>query len=224
MRRSVGGQPTLLLSAAIGADTQTREVDDQVDDELLDLLASTVTPLGLELLDVERRDRLVRVVVDRAGGVDLDTISEATRVISAALDRHDPIPGRRYTLEVSSPGVERPLRTPEHFARAVGETVSVRTVSGGQGERRVIGRLAAVDAHGLVIEADDIPGGRRRLGFDEVQRARTVFEWGPASARAGRGAPSRTRARRERAAAKKTGQAQARARGAVAAGKKAGTP
>jgi len=160
-----------------------------VDDELFALLASTVTPLGLELVDVERRERVLRVVIDRPGGVDLDAVAEATAVVSAALDRHDPVPGR-YTLEVSSPGVERPLRTPAHFARAVGETVSVRTVAGGEGERRVSGRLAEADDEGFVLEGDDVPGGRRRLRYDEVQRARTVFEWGTRRA-GGAGVPRR---------------------------------
>ncbi|HLX87663.1 MAG TPA: ribosome maturation factor RimP, partial [Acidimicrobiales bacterium] len=117
-----------------------------MDDELFDLLAPTVASFGLELLDVEVKSRLVRVVVDGPGGAGLSAISDATRAVSAALDGHDPMPGERYTLEVSSPGVERPLRTPEHFARAVGETVSVRTRAGEAGERRVTGVLTATDA------------------------------------------------------------------------------
>jgi len=120
------------------------------------------------------------------------------------LDAHDPLPGQRYTLEVSSPGVERKLRTPSHFARAVGETVSVRTVAGAKGERRVTGRLQCADADGFVLEAEDLPGGERRLSYDEIERARTIFEWGsksPSAARQG-GAP-RQAARPQRAAARK---------------------
>ncbi|HVM68176.1 MAG TPA: ribosome maturation factor RimP, partial [Acidimicrobiales bacterium] len=124
------------------------------------------------------RSGLLRVVVDRPGGADLDTISAVTRAVSEELDRHDPFPGHRYTLEVSSPGVERPLRTPAHFARAVGETVSVRTLAGGQGERRVQGTLDSVDDEGIVLTGADLPEGGRRLAFDEIERARTVFEWG----------------------------------------------
>ncbi|HVA03232.1 MAG TPA: ribosome maturation factor RimP [Acidimicrobiales bacterium] len=179
-------------------------MDDQVDDELSDLLASTVAPLGLEVVDIERHSTSVRVVVDRAGGVDLEAIASATRAVSAVLDAHDPFPGQRYTLEVSSPGVERRLRTPVHFERAVGEMVSVRTVAGGKGERRVTGRLRAADADGFVLEGDDLSGGERRLSYDEVERARTVFEWGsksPAAARQGE-AP-RPAARPPRAAARK---------------------
>jgi ribosome maturation factor RimP len=161
-------------------------VDDQVDDELFDLLASTVAPQGLDVVDIERRATSVRVVVDRVGGVDLEAIAAATRAVSVVLDAHDPFPGQRYTLEVSSPGVERRLRTPSHFERAVGEKVSVRTVAGGKGERRVTGRLASVDADGFVLEADDLPEGRRRISYDDVERARTIFEWGSTSPSRGR--------------------------------------
>jgi ribosome maturation factor RimP len=173
-------------------------VDDQVDDELSDLLASTVAPLGLELVDLERRSTMVRVVVDRDGGVDLEAIAAATRAVSAVLDTHDPFPDQRYTLEVSSPGVERRLRTPSHFERAVGETVSVRTVGGAKGERRVTGRLRSADADGFVIESEDMAEGERRLSYDEVERARTVFEWGsksPAASRQGGGARQAARSR-----------------------------
>jgi ribosome maturation factor RimP len=149
-----------------------------VGDELTDLLASTLAPLGLELVDMELRPGTVRVVVDSGDGADLEAIAEATRAVSAVLDTHDPMPGQRYTLEVSSPGVERPLRTARHFERAVGETVTIRTTTGSQGDRRVTGRVAAADADGFVLDGDDLPAGGRRFSYDEVERARTVFEWG----------------------------------------------
>lgn len=164
-------------------------------DELFDVLAPAVAPTGLELVDVEVRSGLVRVTVDGPAGVDLDAIAEATRAVSAALDAHDPLPGR-YTLEVSSPGVERPLRRPEHFRRAVGEQVSIRTVAGGEGERRFSGELVSADDEGVVLAGDGLGEGGRRFAYDEIERARTVFEWGaqprPGSGSAGRrgaGAP-----------------------------------
>jgi ribosome maturation factor RimP len=149
-----------------------------VGDELMDLLASTVSPLGLELVDVELRSGTVRVVVDSAEGTDLEAIAAATRAVSAVLDTHDPMPGKEYTLEVSSPGIERPLRTPRHYIRAVGETVTIRTTTGSKGERRVSGRIASADADGFVLEGDDLPEGGRHFAYSEVERARTVFEWG----------------------------------------------
>ncbi len=126
----------------------------------------------LELVDVEHNGNLLRVTVDRPGGVDLDAISDATRLVSDALDRTDVVPGR-YVLEVSSPGVERPLRTPEHFRRFVGTTVAVRTRPGTDGDRRVEGELEAADDQGVVVAG-------RRLAYDEIERARTVFVWEPA--------------------------------------------
>jgi ribosome maturation factor RimP len=134
-----------------------------------------VAAADLELYDVELAGPILRVLVDKAGGVDLAVLGEVTRRVSEALDAEDPLPGR-YTLEVSSPGLERKLRTPEHFAAALGKQVRVRTVAGTEGERRVEGELTAADEHGVVLAT---PDGERRIAYDEVERARTVFEWGP---------------------------------------------
>ena len=79
--------------------------------------------------------------------------------------------GGRYTLEVSSPGIERPLRTPSHFRRAVGTQVSLRTMPGVEGERRLTGRLDGADD-------DSIELAGRRIPYAAIERARTVFEWG----------------------------------------------
>ena len=114
---------------------------------MIDLFAAlrpVVTAADLELVDVELRSGVLLVTVDRPGGVDLQALTDANRVVSQLLDELDPIPGK-YSLEVSSPGVERTLRTPEHFAKAVGETVSVKTRPQVPGERRLRGRLAAAD-------------------------------------------------------------------------------
>ena len=148
-----------------------------MDDELSDLLASTVVPLGLELVDLERRVTSVRVVVDRTGGVDLEAIAAATRAVSAVLDAHDPFPGQRYTLEVSSPGLERRLRTPAQFKGAIGETVTLRISPPDRAAERVSGTLTGADDAGLELATDT---GPRRATYDEVERARTVFVWGAA--------------------------------------------
>ena len=161
-------------------------------DELHGVLSPLLAAHGLDLVDVEVRPGLVRVTVDRPGGIDLDGLAEANRTVSAALDEIDPLPGR-YTLEVSSPGVERRLRTPEQFTRAIGETVSVRTLPGAGDVRRVQGVLAEAYATGLRIEGAEVPGGTLRLSYDEVERARTVFEWGakPAPSPSRRKAPNK---------------------------------
>ena len=136
------------------------------------LVEPVVAAGGLELFDVRYGGGALQVVVDRPGGVDLDTLSEVTHAVSAALDRHDPLPGR-YTLEVSSPGLERPLRRPAHFRRFVGTEVKVKTHSGVDGERRLHGPLEAADDDGVVV-------GGRRLAYGDIESARTVFHWGPA--------------------------------------------
>jgi ribosome maturation factor RimP len=127
-------------------------------------------PHDVELYDLEVEGPLVRVVVDRAGGVDLEVLSAVTRAVSRALDAADPI-GHRYTLEVTSPGLERKLRTPEQFVRAVGETVKIKTKPDVEGDRRVEGVLSNADSDGITV-------GDRKLAYHEIERARTVFEWG----------------------------------------------
>jgi ribosome maturation factor RimP len=159
-------------------------------EELYDALAPLVARIGLELVDVERHATTLVVTVDREGGIDLDGLAQASSALSAALDELDPFPGR-YTLEVSSPGLERRLRTPAHYARAVGETVTVRTQPGAGPARRLTGTLVAADREGFSIEGADVPDGRATLRFDEVERARTVFEWGASPAPS----PSRAKGR-----------------------------
>jgi ribosome maturation factor RimP len=144
---------------------------------------SIVAPLleerELELYDLELAGGVVKVAVDRPGGVDMEAIGDATRAISRALDEHDPINGH-YTLEVTSPGLERNLRTPEHFTRAVGTPVKIKTLPEVEGDRRVAGTLLAADDEGVTVRIDEHPElAERRLRHDQIERARTVFEWGP---------------------------------------------
>ena len=140
-----------------------------------------VTPVldaaGLDLYDLELAGGVLRVLVDREGGADLDAIAAVTRALSRTLDEHDPIQGR-YTLEVSTPGLERPLRTATHFRGAVGAAVKVKTRPGVEGDRRVDGTVTAAEDDVVTITADD--GTSRTLRYDDIERARTVFVWGPA--------------------------------------------
>ena len=144
-----------------------------------ELLEPLLAADGLELVDLRFSGGALQMFVDRPGGIDLDTISEVTTRVSRLLDEHDPVPGR-YTLEVSSPGVERPLRRPDHFRRFVGSTISVKTRPEVAGERRQQGRLEAADDEGIVIMPSEGTGMgvARSLKYDDIDRARTVFEWG----------------------------------------------
>jgi len=151
--------------------------------ELAGALSPVVAARGLELVDVEVQGAQLTVFVDREGGVGLDELGEATKDVSAALDRIDPMPGR-YTLTVSSPGLERHLRTAAQFERAVGETVTMRVDAGTADVRRLTGTLQAADGTGCTVAGPDVPGGEARISYDQIERARTVFEWGPAPRRA----------------------------------------
>jgi ribosome maturation factor RimP len=112
---------------------------------LTDSLSQPLAAEGFDLEDVSVTKAgarsVVRVVVDRDGGIDLDAVAEASRLVSAVLDEGDgPLPGA-YVLEVTSPGVDRPLTRPRHWQRAVGRLVAVRTQDG----RRVVARLTGAD-------------------------------------------------------------------------------
>lgn len=146
---------------------------------VLPLVEPLVVAEGLELVDVQLAGGSLQVFVDRPGGLDLEAISLLSRRISDVLDENDPVPGR-YVLEVSSPGLERPLRRPEHFRRFVGTPVSVKTKPGVEGERRHKGPLEEADDQGIVVAG-------RHLSYDDIETARTVFEWGgqPKKARKG---------------------------------------
>jgi ribosome maturation factor RimP len=143
-----------------------------VTDRVHELVEPLLAAHDVEVVDVEQLGATLRVTVDRPGGIDLDAVSEATLVVSDALDTNDPIPGH-YTLEVSSPGLERPLRTPAHFQRFVGSDVAVKTKADVDGERRVEGTLESADDEGFVVAG-------RRLSYSDVEKARTVFVWEPA--------------------------------------------
>jgi ribosome maturation factor RimP len=145
--------------------------DQQGNERVRAVVGPPLSGKGFEVVDVERQGPLLRVTVDRAGGIDLEAVTEATRLINDLLDRHDLV-GDKTTLEVSSPGIERPLRTPEHFKRFVGTEVAVKAKAGTEGDRRLAGVLEVADDEGVVVAG-------RRLAYDDIEKARTVFVWPP---------------------------------------------
>ncbi len=174
-----------------------------VADRVYDLLAPVVATTGSELVDVQYAGGILRLAVERAAdtagaetpadpadgsepardGITTDALTEVNRLVSPLLDQHDPVPGR-YTLEVSSPGVERPLRRTEHFARAVGEQIVVKTVPGHEA-RRFRGLLRSIDGGQLGLDVVEIDGVDLdettpiEIDMVDVSSARTHFEWGP---------------------------------------------
>jgi ribosome maturation factor RimP len=147
-----------------------------VSDATRAVVLAAIEPLDVELYDLEHAGGILRVTVDRPGGIDIDAVAEVTRAVSRALDDADPIPGS-YHLEVSSPGLERTLRTPAHWQSAIGERVKVKMRADVDGERRLEGTVASVAEREVTVDVDGDP---RVVGLDDVERARTVFEWGPA--------------------------------------------
>ncbi|GAA1623633.1 ribosome maturation factor RimP [Georgenia ruanii] len=147
--------------------------------DLLDRLRAALEPVvaaaGLFLEDAvvaaAGRRKVVRVVVDLPdgpGGVDSDRLSDVSREISRVLDDVDLLEGA-YTLEVSTPGTDRPLTQPRHFRRAVGRLVRVRTGDG----REITGRLQEADDASIVLDLD---GRREGLGYGEIARATVEIE------------------------------------------------
>jgi ribosome maturation factor RimP len=143
--------------------------DQPVHERVRQVVEPSLTAQGFELIDVERHGPVLRVTVDRADGVDLDAVTTATRLVSDLLDSTDLI-GDRTTLEVSSPGIERSLRTPDHYRRFIGTTVAVKLRPGTEGERRMEGVLEDADDEGVILAG-------RRLAYVDIERARTVFVW-----------------------------------------------
>lgn len=138
--------------------------------ELLEPLAQTH---GFELVAVEqaggRNSPVIRVLLDREGGVDLDAICSANRWVSDALDEADPVPSH-YTLEVSSPGVDRPLRTRAHFERFRGETVTLKAKPHAGDKRGTwTGTLLGIEGDDVIV---DVEGERVAVPFETIQKAR----------------------------------------------------
>jgi len=153
-------------------------------EEVRDLAESVAGRRHLRLWDVElgggRGNAVVRVYVDSEEGVDLDTVAEMSQELSRGLDLRDPFPGR-YVLEVSSPGLERSLKRPEHWSASVGKKVTMKTKRPLNGNsHRIDGliRSAGAAAVQIVLEAaDDSAEPQVEVPYDQVKMARTVFEW-----------------------------------------------
>lgn len=144
--------------------------------QLMRLLEPVVGEAGYEVVDLEFSPAsgraLLRIFIDRLDGeaVTIDDCAQASRAAGAMLDAADPI-GRAYDLEVSSPGFERPLRTPAHFERFLGSEARVELTEAIEGRKRFRGRLAAVAGADVVIEVD---GRDWRLPLNKVHKARLV--------------------------------------------------
>lgn len=172
---------------------------------LIDRLREIVEPLCLdlsvELYDLELNGGVLKVTVDQAEGIGMAAIAPLTREISRALDVHDPISGH-FTLEVTSPGLERALRTPAHYVRAIGTPIKLKLRPGVAEDRRVEGMVLAADDTGVVLGPAPSRADERRFAYVDIDKARTVFEWGPTprpSDAAAKKAPTKTGATKKTA-------------------------
>lgn len=147
-----------------------------------ELIEPIVAAESAELYDIDYAGGILRILVDHEGGIDVDRLRRINRTIGRLFEETDPIPGR-YTLEVSSPGLERPLRNAAHFAGAVGAEVKVKTAVEIDGRRRFLGVVESADADGFEINCDTTVS---RIEYTDLSSARTTFAWGPTPKKGGK--------------------------------------
>lgn len=131
----------------------------QKEQSLIDALEEQASENGVEIVAVEivgaKKAPTIRVYIDTPDGVSFDALSSSQAWINETMDALDPFPGA-YTLEVSSPGIDRPLRTIDHFERFTGETVVVLTSSPLEGRSKFTGRLVGIEGGKVLIEVDGL--------------------------------------------------------------------
>ena len=152
-------------------------MSETVAERVWEIAEPLVTHEGLEIVDVEfrreNRGMVLRLYLDREGGVNLDDLSRVSRQLGDLLDVHDAVPGS-YTLECSSPGINRRLRRPDHFRRYIGQRVRVRTVAPLEGRRMFVGTLDGVEED--VIRVTD-GAATHVIPFAEIAQANYEPEW-----------------------------------------------
>lgn len=160
---------------------------DQTRDRLAEVITDPLAAAGLDVEAIELtpagKRRMLRVAVDRDGGVTLDDIAEATKEVSRLLDESDVMGEQPYTLEVTSPGTDRPLTLPRHWRRNADRLVKVTRTDG----TTLVGRVRRADDDGVDLDVD---GAEQRVGYDAVAKAKVEIEFNrrPDPAAAGAGA------------------------------------
>lgn len=142
-------------------------------DAISELLDPIVAELGVSVYDLEFNGGVLRVAIEKPEGVDLDALTEVNRRLSRAIDLHDPIPSK-FNLEVTSPGLERKLRTEAHWASAVGDDVRVKLRSGAESERRFTATVVSTTGNSVKLKTSD---GETEVPFDDISSAKTIFDW-----------------------------------------------
>lgn len=154
----------------------------KIEDVVRKMTETKINEMGLELLDIELKSGVLRITLDSESALDLDRVANASTVISGLIDESSEFENfGPFTLEVSSPGVERTLRTASHFRRFTNTKVSIKAKSHVEGPRRIIGVIETVDDSEVVVvidSPDQSDTQRVKLNIDDIERAHTVFEWG----------------------------------------------
>ncbi len=135
---------------------------------------------GLEIIDIElkseggRSGRVLRLYLDKEGGPSVDELGRVSRGLSDLLDEHEDVVDGAYTLEVSSPGINRPLKRPEHFERFVGKKIRVRTRDMINGRRAFLGELLEVSTEKIAVSQD---GARWEIPFSLIEKSNYEHDW-----------------------------------------------
>ena len=145
-----------------------------------ELAAPLAQSQDLEIVDIElkpeggRTGRVLRVYLDKEGGPSMEDLSRVSRGLSELLDEHEDVVEGAYTLEVSSPGVNRPLKRPEHFARFVGKKIRVRTRDMINGRRAFLGELLEVSSEKIAVNQD---GAKFEIPFSLIEKSNYEHDW-----------------------------------------------
>jgi ribosome maturation factor RimP len=149
-------------------------------EKVVALLEPHIERQGYELVSVDfrkgTRNSMLRLLVDKpGGGIALSDLEKLSPTLGDLLDVYDPVEGR-YTLEVASPGINRPLRKLEHFEAVKGERVKVRTHHARDGQKAFVGKLVAVGGSGIELD-DESSRKRQTIGFDEMSGANYEYDF-----------------------------------------------
>mgnify|MGYP004637475631 FL=1 len=146
-------------------------------DELRGLLVSIAQPMGIEVVDVEfkmSKNPSLTVFIDTEDGVDLDTCEKYHNAIDAPLDEFDFTYGASYTLNVSSPGLDRPLKTPRDFDRHLGEDMEIRFYAPEKGKKYFEGKLVGYDENNVIIEMD---GMEKKIPLTKIAKMNVAVKF-----------------------------------------------
>ncbi len=159
---------TCIVAVKVVLDLKTNDFRHQ----LYEMLELSIDDYGYELVHLElmgrEKSRVLRLYIDAPGGVSLEDCVFVSQQVSRLLDVEDPIEGN-YSLEVSSPGIERPLAKREHFEQVIGERIEVSTLVKCEGRKKIMGHLRKVADHTLVVEVEGAP---IVIEMNNVRRAR----------------------------------------------------